>query len=81
MELEALFAAAEDEIEKKDKAILELYEALEKQNELTDSNRKKTLENTEAFMKDPENLITVQLKGKNKNKENKKNQQLLNSSF
>lgn len=75
MELEALFAAAEDEIEKKDKAILELYDALEQDNR---KKRKETLKKTENFLKNPDNLITV---GFDSNKSRKKSEKGLNSSF
>jgi len=71
-ELEALFAAAEDEIEKKDKAILELYENLERGEKSSEVMRK-----TENFMRDPENLITVDF-GKKKHEKINKN---LNKSF
>lgn len=72
MELEALYAAAEDEIEKKDKALLELYEALV-QKDQDKSASKEIIKKTEKFFKDPQNLITVDIKNMKK--------QSLNNSF
>ena len=77
MELEALFSAAEDEIEKKDRAILELYETLEKQQDISDSNRKEVLRKTEDYLKNPENIVTVEMKKKKKHS----GKGLMNSSF
>lgn len=72
MELEALYAAAEDEIEKKDKALLELYEALV-QKDQDKSASKEIIKKTEKFFKDPQNLITLDIKNMKK--------QSLNNSF
>lgn len=73
MELEALYAAAEDEIEKKDKAILELYEALLQKDKQNSFNTRGVLKKTEEFLNNPENVITVDM--------NKKQRNLLNKSF
>ena len=75
--MEALWAAAEDEIEKKDKVILELYENLQNLNE-GQKGSDDILKKTERFLKDPENVITVDF-GK-KQKQDKKNKNL-NKSF
>lgn len=73
MELEALYAAAEDEIEKKDKAILELYEALLQKDKQSSFNTRGVLKKTEDFLNNPENVITVEMSKKQRN--------LLNKSF
>lgn len=58
IELEALYAAAEDEIEKKDKAICELYELLQRETSLAEKNV--AIDKMNAFFKDSNNLITQQ---------------------